>query len=92
METRSLLRLIRHHWAVVVSCILLGVLAGWLLVVSTPREYTASADVFVTVTGGASTGELAQSSNFSQLQARNFSAIATREVCSPPSSNPSTST
>ncbi|MFK4806919.1 polysaccharide biosynthesis tyrosine autokinase [Microbacterium sp. ZW CA_36] len=80
METRSLLRLIRHHWAVVVSCILLGVLAGWTLVVSTPREYTASADVFVTVTGGASTGELAQSSNFSQLQARNFSAIATREV------------
>ncbi|MDQ7876682.1 polysaccharide biosynthesis tyrosine autokinase [Microbacterium sp. QXD-8] len=80
METRSLLRLIRHHWAVVVSCILLGVLAGWLLVVSTPREYTASADVFVTVTGGASTGELAQSSNFSQLQARNFSAVATREV------------
>ena len=80
METRSMLRLVRHHWAVVVSCILLGVLAGWALVVAAPREYTASADVFVTVTGGASTGELAQSSNFSQLQARNFSAVATREV------------
>jgi succinoglycan biosynthesis transport protein ExoP len=80
METRSLLRLVRHHWAIVVACVLLGVLAGWALVVTTPREYTASADVFVTVTGGASTGELAQSQNFSQLQARNFSAIATRQV------------
>src|SRR6478735_1484071 len=80
METRSLLRLIRHHWAVVVACLMLGALGGWALVVTTPREYTASADVFVTVTGGASTSELAQSSNFSQLQARNFSAIATREV------------
>lgn len=80
MEARSLLRLIRHHWAVVVACVMLGVVGGWALVVATPREYTASADVFVTVTGGASTGELAQSSNFSQLQARNFSAIATREV------------
>lgn len=80
MDTGSVLRLIRHHWATIVCCVLLGLIGGWALVVTTPREYTASADVFVTVTGGASTGELAESSNFSQLQARNFSAVATREA------------
>jgi len=80
MESRSLLRLVRYHWAVVVVCLVLGAIGGWGAGQLMPREYTASADVFVTVTGGSNTGEIAQSTNFSQQQARNFSAIATREV------------
>ena len=80
MESRSLLRLIRYHWAVVVLCIVAGITGGWVLAQSTPREFTASADVFVTATSGTNAGEIAQSANYSQQQARNFSAIATREV------------
>jgi capsular exopolysaccharide synthesis family protein len=80
MDSKSLLRLVRYHWAVVLVCAILGVLAGQAIAAITPREYTASADVFVTVTGGSTTGEVAQSGNFAQQQARNFGAVATREV------------
>lgn len=80
MESNSLLRLVRYHWGVVVLCLVVGLTGGWVAAQTTPREYTASADVFVTATGGANTGEIAQSTNFSQQQARNFAAIATREV------------
>jgi succinoglycan biosynthesis transport protein ExoP len=80
MDSKSLLRLVRYHWAVVLVCAVLGVLAGQAVAAITPREYTASADVFVTVTGGSTTGEVAQSGNFAQQQARNFGAVATREV------------
>lgn len=80
MDSKSLLRLVRYHWAVVLVCAVLGVFAGQAIAAMTPREYTASADVFVTVTGGSTTGEVAQSGNFAQQQARNFGAVATREV------------
>ncbi|WP_336645731.1 polysaccharide biosynthesis tyrosine autokinase [Microbacterium sp. USHLN186] len=80
MESNSLLRLVRYQWAVVALCLIVGVTFGWVAAQVTPREYTASADVFVTATGGANTGEIAQSTNFSQQQARNFAAISTREV------------
>lgn len=80
MDSKSLLRLVRYHWAVVLVCAILGVFAGQVVAAVTPREYTASADVFVTVTGGSTTGEVAQSGNFAQQQARNFGAVATREV------------
>lgn len=79
MESRSLLRLIRYHWVAVVICAQLGIIAGAALAVVAPREYTASADVFVQVTGGSSTSDIASTTNFSQQQARNFSAVATRE-------------
>lgn len=80
MESRSLLRLIRYHWVAVVICAQLGLIAGAALSVVAPREYTASADVFVQVTGGSSTSDIAATTNFSQQQARNFSAVATREI------------
>ncbi len=80
MESRSLLRLVRYYWGIVVVCALVGVMAGQVVAAISPREYTASADVIVMVTGGSNTGEVTQSGNFSQQQARNLSAVATREV------------
>lgn len=80
MESRSVLRLIRYHWVAVLICAQLGLMAGAAVAITAPREYTASADVFVQVTGGSSTSDVASTTNFSQQQARNFSAVADREV------------
>lgn len=80
METSSLAKLIRYHWVAVLICAQLGVLLGAAYTIVAPREYTAQADVFVQVSGGSSTSDVAAATNFSQQQARNFSAVATREI------------
>lgn len=80
MDAKKLLRLVRYHWALILICAQIGVALGAALVLLTPREYTASSDVFVQVTGGSSTSDVAAATNFSQQQARNFSTVATREV------------
>lgn len=80
MESKSLLRLVRYYWLVIVLCAVVGLVGGRALATTAAPEYTADAEVFVTVTGGTTTGEVAQSTNYSQQQARNFSAVATRQV------------
>jgi capsular exopolysaccharide synthesis family protein len=51
-----------------------------IYVLSTVPKYTAETELFVAVDGGDSAAELAQGSSFSQQQARNYSAVATRQV------------
>lgn len=80
MQSNSLLKLIRYHWAAILICAQIGVLLGAAMAIVTPREYTAHADVFVQVSGGSSTSDVAAATNYSQQQARNFSAVATREI------------
>jgi succinoglycan biosynthesis transport protein ExoP len=80
MDANRLWRIIRFHWMYAVLGLILGVTAGASLAWMTPPEYSARADVFVAVTGSSTTGELAQGSSFSQQQARNFSAVTTREI------------
>lgn len=80
MDAKKLLRLVRYHWALILVCAQIGVALGAVLVILAPREYTASSDVFVQVTGGSSTSDVAAATNYSQQQARNFSTVATREV------------
>lgn len=80
MESNRVLRVIRYHWMTVIVLMALGAAGALAYAWSVPREYTARADVFVAVTGSSTTGELAQSSNFSQQQARNLSTVATREI------------
>lgn len=80
MENNGLAKLLRYHWLAIIICAQLGVLLGAGLAIATPREYTANADVFVQVSGGSSTSDVAAATNYSQQQARNFSAVATREI------------
>ncbi|BDZ39254.1 YveK family protein [Microbacterium suwonense] len=80
MESNNLGKLIRYHWAAILICAQLGIIFGAALAITTPREYTAHADVFVQVSGGSSTSDVAAATNYSQQQARNFSAVATREI------------
>lgn len=80
MDAQNLFRVFRDNILSVVVFALLGLSAGLLLASLKTPEYTAEAEVFVTVTNGGSTNELAQGSNYAQQQARNFSAVATREI------------
>lgn len=80
MDAQNLFRTIRYNWLLIVVGAVLGAAFGTLLASITDREYSATAELFVTVSTGGSTGELAQGSNYSQQQARNFSAVATREI------------
>lgn len=67
-------------WLLIVLAGLLGTaVALGVAAFSTPK-YTATADVFVSVTSGQSTGDLAQGSTFSQDQARNFASVVPREI------------
>lgn len=73
-------RIVRRHWLFILLAALLGTAAGIGFAATRTPLYSASADVFISVTTGQSTGELAQGSAFSQQQARNYAAIATREI------------
>lgn len=80
MATGDVLGLLRKHWLFVLVFALLGAAAGLVWAASQAPEYSARAEVIITVTSGQTTGELAQGSSFSQQQARNFAALATREI------------
>jgi capsular exopolysaccharide synthesis family protein len=72
--------MLRGRWLLIVLMGLLGTSIALILSAVQAPKYTASADVFVTVTSGQSTGDLAQGSTFSQDQARNFAAVVTKEI------------
>lgn len=80
MGSQEVVRMLRGRWLLIVLVGLLGTAIGLAIATVRPVEYTAQADVFVTVTSGQSTGDLAQGSTFSQDQARNFAAIVPREI------------
>jgi polysaccharide biosynthesis transport protein len=66
-------------WLLIVLAGLVGVATALAIAAAQVPKYTATADVFVTVTSGQSTGDLAQGGTFSQDQARNFAAVVPRE-------------
>lgn len=80
LDQRGFWALVRRRWVVVIAWGLLGVIAGSAFVLITPPEYSAGTEVFVATVGGDDSSELAQGSNFSQQQARNYSVVARREI------------
>lgn len=72
--------MLRRRWLFIVLTGLLTTTVALIVAGTQAPKYTAAADVFVTVTSGQSTGDLAQGSTFSQDQARNFAAVVPREI------------
>jgi capsular exopolysaccharide synthesis family protein len=72
--------MLQRRWLLVVLAGLLGATIALIAAGLLPAKYTAQADVFVTVTTGQTSGELAQGSTFSQDQARNFAAVVPKEI------------
>ena len=80
VDHRQFWNLVRSRWIVLTVFALIGLIAGSAYVIVTPREYTSEAELFVAAAGVDNTADLAQGGNFSQQQARNYSAIATKEI------------
>jgi succinoglycan biosynthesis transport protein ExoP len=80
VDFRESWNLVRSHWVTVLTFALLGCMIAAAYVLTTVPRYTAETELFVAVDGGDSTAELAQGSNYSQQQARNYSAVASRQV------------
>lgn len=80
MDHRQFWILVRSRWIVLTAFALVGLIAGSAFVLLTPREYQAESELFVSAAGIANTSDLAQGGAFSQQQARNYSAIATKEL------------
>ncbi|WP_411721960.1 polysaccharide biosynthesis tyrosine autokinase [Mycetocola sp.] len=80
MDHRGILDLLRLHWLSVLFVTMIGGGLGYGYTVLATPEYTAETELFVAVSTSENTGELAQGSNYSQQQARNYSAVATREI------------
>lgn len=76
-ETWQLLKL---HWKTLVVVGLLGSILGSTLAFLAPREFVASAQVFVATSAGSDAAELAQGGNYSQQQAKNYSNIVKSEL------------
>lgn len=80
LDTQGVWRILRFNWLLIVLFALLGAGVGAAIALRATPLYTADAQLIVTVTSGATTGELAQGSNYSQQQARNYAAVASREI------------
>lgn len=71
---------LRHKWKQIVVFVLLGVIAGSAYVLVTPREYSASTELFVGIDSSASAADLAQGGTYSQQQARNYANVADTQI------------
>ncbi len=80
MGSQEVLRMLRSRWLLIVLAGLLGTSLALTVAAIQKPKYTATADVFVTVTSGQTTGDLAQGGTFSQDQARNFAAVVPKEI------------
>ena len=87
MTIHAVLTLLRYHWKALVVCTLLGALAGYGLASLRPQEYTAEAQVFVSVADSRTSTDIAQGATYAQDQARNFAALAQTQVVLEPVAN-----
>lgn len=80
MDQRGFWNLVRLRWVVIATFTLLGAIVASGYVLMTEPEYSARTELFVAAMGSDNTSDLAQGSNYSQQQARNYSVVATREI------------
>ena len=80
VDHRGVWNLLRSRWVALITFTILGVIAASVYVLTTEPEYSAESELFVSAIGSDNTSDLAQGSNYSQQQARNYSIMATRQI------------
>ena len=80
MDLADFLSLMRRRWFVVLAVGLAGVAVGVVYTLVATPKYVAVAELLVSTTGGTSTADLAQGSEYAQQQAANYALVATKEV------------
>jgi len=80
MDQRAVWVLLRSRWPLILAIALLGPLAGAAYSLLTTPSYTATSELFVATVDSDNSSDLAQGSDYSQQQARNYSVVASRDV------------
>lgn len=75
MELRDYLRILLKNWVLIALITLVGAAGGWAYATLATPVYTASAKVFVSTTGAASTSELAQGNSFTLQRVQTYSDL-----------------
>lgn len=79
MESTSALSAILRYWKSVLALALLGTLLGTALVFATGKQYSSTAELFLSIQIAETTGEISQTSQYARDQATNFATMATSE-------------
>ena len=76
MDLRTYLAILRRRWLILVGAIVLGVGSAAAVSALTQPQYEASAQLFVTATGGSSVVEAYQGNLFGQQRAEDYAKLA----------------
>lgn len=79
MDFGQLVQVIRRAWLLILVFLVIGLASAVGYLRLTPAQYTARADVYVSIVGVQYASELTAASSFSQQQARNFGIMANRQ-------------
>lgn len=80
MTIQAVWDLVRVHWLTLLVAGCLGAAAGAGVSSTIEREYSARAEIFLAVANSSDSAGMAQAATYSQQQARNFAAVATRQL------------
>ncbi|MDR2723411.1 MAG: hypothetical protein LBB54_06780, partial [Cellulomonadaceae bacterium] len=75
MELADYLTILRRRWLSLSLLTLAGVVAALVVSLATTPLYTAQAQVFVSVRGADTTGDLLQGANFTMRQVRSYTQL-----------------
>jgi capsular exopolysaccharide synthesis family protein len=76
VEIQDYLTVLRKRWLIIVVCLLAGVLAATLLVKTSPKVYTASAQIFVAASSEDNTAALNNGNTFAQARVQSYTSVA----------------
>jgi succinoglycan biosynthesis transport protein ExoP len=80
MELRDYLAIMRTRWRTVLAAVVLSILVALGYSLVTPATYTADASVFLSVSVGQSSGQLARGFAYAQSLATMYSRVATQPI------------
>lgn len=80
MSIQAIWHLIRSHWLTLFVAGSLGVALGAAISTTVESQYSTRAEVFLAVANSSDAAGMAQGITYSQQQARNFAAVATRQL------------
>ncbi|MCW2685535.1 MAG: Tyrosine-protein kinase CpsD [Mycobacterium sp.] len=80
MEFSRIFAVIRRRWWILVVTVLVGVATGFVVTRVTTPEYTSTARLFVSTTGGTSSTESYSGEQFSQARAASYAHMMTSEL------------
>lgn len=80
MTVQAVWNLVRFHWVALLVALLLGGVGGAAAASAQQPVYTATSQLFVTVSNGRDASQIAQGATYSTEQARNFAAVGTLQI------------